>query len=796
MNKKPFKVLSSIALTAVLGLSFGAGGQSAYAETPVNKTATSPVDDHLIPEERLADALKKRGVIDSKASETETKKAVEKYVENKKGENPGKEVSNGDPLTKEASDFLKKVKDAKADTKEKLDKPATGTPTATGPVKGGLNGKVPTSPAKQKAYNGDVRKDKVLVLLVEYADFKHNNIDKEPGYMYSNDFNKEHYEKMLFGDEPFTLDDGSKIETFKQYYEEQSGGSYTVDGTVTKWLTVPGKAADYGADAASGGHDNKGPKGPRDLVKDALKAAVDSGIDLSEFDQFDQYDVNGDGNQNQPDGLIDHLMIIHAGVGQEAGGGKLGDDAIWSHRWTVGPKPFPIEGTQAKVPYWGGKMAAFDYTIEPEDGAVGVFAHEYGHDLGLPDEYDTQYSGQGEPIEAWSIMSGGSWAGKIAGTTPTSFSPQNKEFFQKTIGGNWANIVEVDYEKLNKGIGLATYLDQSVTKSDRPGMIRVNLPDKDVKTIEPAFGKKYYYSTKGDDLHTKMETPLFDLTNATTAKFDFKSLYEIEAEYDFLEVHAVTEDGKQTLIERLGEKTNSGNADSTNGKWIDKSYDLSQFKGKKVKLTFDYITDGGLALNGFALDNASLTVDGKVVFSDDAEGTPQLKLDGFVVSNGTEKKKHNYYVEWRNYAGADNALKFARGPVFNTGMVVWYADSAYTDNWVGVHPGHGFLGVVDSHPEAIVGTLNGKPTVKSSTRFQIADAAFSFDKTPAWKVVSPTRGTFTYDGLAGVPKFDDSKTYINQQIPDAGRILPNLGLKFEVVGQADDNSAGAVRLYR
>ncbi len=170
-------------------------------------------------------------------------------------------------------------------------------------------------------------------------------------------------------------------------------------------------------------------------------------------------------------------------------------------------------------------------------------------------------------------------------------------------------------------------------------MIRVNLPDKDVKTIDPAFGKQYYYSTKGDDLHTKMETPLFDLTNATTAKFDFKSLYEIEAEYDFLEVHAVTEDGQQTLIERLGEKANSGNADSTNGKWIDKSYDLSQFKGKKVKLTFDYITDGGLALNGFALDNASLTVDGKVVFSDDAEGTPQLKLDGFVVSNGTEKKK-------------------------------------------------------------------------------------------------------------------------------------------------------------
>ncbi len=41
-----------------------------------------------------------------------------------------------------------------------------------------------------------------------------------------------------------------------------------------------------------------------------------------------------------------------------------------------------------------------------------MFAHEYGHDLGLPDEYDTKYSGQGEPVESWSIMSGGSWAGK------------------------------------------------------------------------------------------------------------------------------------------------------------------------------------------------------------------------------------------------------------------------------------------------------------------------------------------------------------------------------------------------
>lgn len=85
--------------------------------------------------------------------------------------------------------------------------------------------------------------------------------------------------------------------------------------------------------------------------------------------------------------------------------------------------------------------------------------------------------------------------------------------------------------------------------------------------------------------------------------------------------------------------------------------------------------------------------------------------------------------------------------------------------------------------------------MESSTRFQIADACSHSIKRQLESCI-PTRGTYTYDGLAGVPKFDDSKTYINQQIPDAGRILPKLGLKFEVVGQADDNSAGAVRLYR
>ncbi|ESU32028.1 hypothetical protein G3A_12900 [Bacillus sp. 17376] len=791
-KKSSLKVLSSVAASAVFASTLFAGsfaGPTAAPKSVAAATApeSAPIDLHIVDQDRLAKALQERGLIAKGASPEEVNKAVTEYIKKKQGTKAGKTDKHTaeDEMAKKSKDFLTKQKDKLTKQLEKgHDNFKAGKPTGYAKV----------DPAKQAAYNGTVREDKVLVLLAEFADFKHNSIEQEEGYMYSDDFSREHYEKILFGDEEFTIFNGEKVQTFKQYYEEQSGGSYTVDGHVTDWVTVPGNAADYGDDNPEGGHDNNGEDGPRDFVKDALAAAVANGTDLSEFDQFDLYDLDGDGDQNEPDGLVDHLMVLHAGVGQEAGGGALGDDAIWSHRWVL-DGVHAVDNTTAEVNYWGGKMAAFDYTIEPEDGAVGVFAHEFGHDLGLPDEYDTQYTGQGEPVASWSIMSGGSWNGAVAGTEPTSFSPQNKEYFQKIMGGNWANITEVDYEDIDEN-GLTAVIDQSVTKSKNNGIVKVNLPSKKVQGIEPAFGEKYYYSTKGDDLHTALETPVFDLTAATSATFDYKAWYEVEFDYDYVFVNAVTEDGTEVELDVIGDENTAGGMETTQGEWEDKSYDLSQFAGQKVKLTFDYVTDGGLAPEGFAMDNLSLTVDGEVAFSDDAEGAEQVTLDGFISTNGLFDKDHYYYLEWRNYAGSDKGLIAGRGVKYNTGMVVWYGDDSFTDNWVGVHPGEGFIGVVDSHPEAIVGTLNGQDSVKSSTRYQISDAAFSLDKAPAWTVDSPSRGVFDYEGLPGVTTFDDSNKYINELIPDAGKKLPNYGLKFRVIGEAKDNSAGAVWIHK
>ncbi|MEH6987389.1 immune inhibitor A domain-containing protein [Cytobacillus firmus] len=793
-KNKPFKVVSSITASTMMAAALFAGSFAGTTAAPSKASAeelSAPIDLNIVNEDRLGKALKERGLVKKDASSKEIEEAVKEYIKEKQGEKQPGNTSNShdhnDEFDKKTKDFLTKQKEQMTKQLNKGHKNYK---------KGKPDGYVKVDPAKEANYNGDVRTDKVLVLLTEFEDFKHNNVTQEEGYMYADDFSKEHYEKLMFGDTEFELFNGDKVKTFKQFYEEQSGGSYTVDGTVSEWLTVPGKAGDYGDDNPNGGHDNLSPLGPRDLVKEALKAAVDAGMDLSEYDEFDLYDLDGDGNLNEPDGLVDHLMIIHAGTGQEAGGGALGDDAIWSHRWTLGGV-FAVPDTTAKVDYWGGKMGAFDYTIQPEDGAVGVFAHEFGHDLGLPDEYDTQYTGQGEPVASWSIMSGGSWNGEIAGTEPTSFSPQNKEFFQKGMGGNWANIMEVNYEDIDKK-GLATVIDQSVTKSKNPGIVKVNLPEKEVKGIAPAFGEKYYYSTKGDDLHTTLTTPELDLTNAETAAFNAKVYYDIEFDYDYLTVTAKASDGTEQVIDTIGDEDTDGDAraESSKGQWVDKKYDLSGFAGKKVSLTFEYVTDGGLALDGFAMDEITVTADGNVIFSDDAEGASQMALDGFIVSNGISFAKNHYYLEWRNYAGSDTALAHSRGVKYNTGLVVWYADDSHTDNWVGVHPGEGFLGVVDSHPEAITGLLDGKETVSQSTRYQIADAAFSLDKAPAWEVSSPTRGDYDYPGLKGISVFDDSNKYINSMIPDAGRIVPEHGLKFQVVGEAKDNSAGAVWIHK
>ncbi|MCG6212689.1 immune inhibitor A, partial [Vibrio furnissii] len=170
---------------------------------------------------------------------------------------------------------------------------------------------------------------------------------------------------------------------------------YSVAGQAAGWYRASKNAAYYGGNSPATDSDMHA----QELVREALdQLAQDPNINLADYDVEDRYDYDGDGNYREPDGVIDHLMVFHASVGEEAGGGVLGADAIWSHRYNLG-QYHVLKGTSSTVPgRFNGQYAAYDYTIQPIDAAAGVCAHEYGHDLGLPDEYDTQYTGKGEPV--------------------------------------------------------------------------------------------------------------------------------------------------------------------------------------------------------------------------------------------------------------------------------------------------------------------------------------------------------------------------------------------------------------
>jgi len=248
-------------------------------------------------------------------------------------------------------------------------------------------------------------------VLGEFSDFSHNNIDPpdrsvDNTTLWVDDFSRDHYMNMLFND-------AKGANSMRNFYIEQSSGRYTVAGDVTDWVQVPGDHTVY---------DDNPDANVWLFINDSIdawyasqvadgKTATEINDYLATLDVWDRYDYDGDDNFDEPDGYIDTFQSVHSGEGEEAGGGALGSEAIWSHSWYAyynangpdGTGPHDFGGIQiGDSDFWVGK-----YTIQPENGGVGVFAHEYGHDLGLPDLYDT--SGGENGTAFWTLMSSGSW---------------------------------------------------------------------------------------------------------------------------------------------------------------------------------------------------------------------------------------------------------------------------------------------------------------------------------------------------------------------------------------------------
>ncbi len=240
---------------------------------------------------------------------------------------------------------------------------------------------------------------KAIVLLVKFAD--------DPPGGPTTRFRPTVWDSMLFGDAYVRGGaDTTTIRTLRRFYQAVSYG--TVDVVTLNlpsaigWVSAPNPYTFYCQPDTL--HDNGFGPYPRNvqrLVMDAVLAA-DPYVD------FSQYAVGG---------IVRNLFVVHAGSGAEwSGGGTL----IWSHAWSIAtddgfgttPPPLYVDGVRV-----------MDYSMEPEAGGdtagengppmtpllptVGVYAHEFGHILGLPDEYDYGYESAG--TGRISLMAGGSW---------------------------------------------------------------------------------------------------------------------------------------------------------------------------------------------------------------------------------------------------------------------------------------------------------------------------------------------------------------------------------------------------
>ncbi|SIN30329.1 immune inhibitor A [Micromonospora cremea] len=696
------------------------------------------------------------------------------------------------------------------------------------------------------------RTDKIFVILAEFGDQRHpsypdkdmnpdiagpttfngplHNQIPQPNRAVDNstiwqpDFSPAHFRQVYFGTNPGD-------ESLKQYYEAQSSGRYTVDGMVTDWVKVPYNEARYGRsdDPIPDPEPGEEPD-PRDdlavcpdnvcsntwaLIRDAAnqwvadqkaKGRTDAQIaaDMKSYDQWDRFDYDGDGDFNESDGYIDHFQIVHSGGDQADGDPHQGEDAIWSHRWSafnsspVGPPNFPIGGTQI------GNTGVWirDYTIQPENGGRSVFYHEYGHDLGLPDDYGPADNNN----EHWTLMA----QSRLGAKNDAGIGDRGGDL------GAWNKLQLgwLDHEVVVAGQKRTLDLGPQEYNSAKAQAAVVVLPQREYTFNygQPFQGSKQYFSGNEDNLDNAM-TRTFDFTGKSSASMSLKGKYSIEAGFDYLYFEASVDGGKtwtdlNATVNGQPIGTDGANrpalAGSSNGAWADIQVPMDSLAGKMAQFRFHYVTDGGVSEGGFFGDAITVLADGQTVLSDGAENADAgWALDGWQAVGATYTRLFdNYYIAGnRSYVSYDKYLK--TGPYFfgyaNTrpdwvdhyayqeGLLISYWNTRWTDNNTVAHPGEGRNMYIDAHPRPIY-NLTGQPW---RARVQVYDAPFSLNKADSFTLHLNSQPQYIR-GQAAEPLFDDTKKYFYEELPNHGVKLPATGVKIKV--QEQDGTSMKIRI--
>lgn len=227
---------------------------------------------------------------------------------------------------------------------------------------------------------------RTLVIIVEYSNVGFRIHDPA-------DF----FNRMLNAD---TFTDKGATGSAHEWFLENSSGQFAPQFDVYGPIKLPHTQSYYG-----GNNQYNNDANPTAMVIDACKQ-LDYLIDFSEYDLDD-------------DGKIDNVYIFFAGLSEAQGGGA---DCVWPHQWSVyddAGQKVVLDGVILNHYAVSNEWQPLEHIDEGGPAGMGTFCHEFGHVLGLPDLYATNYTGA-ITLGDWDVMDHGSYNND--GYTPPLYS--------------------------------------------------------------------------------------------------------------------------------------------------------------------------------------------------------------------------------------------------------------------------------------------------------------------------------------------------------------------------------------
>ena len=382
------------------------------------------------------------------------------------------------------------------------------------------------------------------------------------------------------------------------YFNDNSRGVFNPDFDVIGPVTLSKSSSYYGSNDENGDD-----MYPREMVAEAIRLAdISLNVDFSQYDQ--------DGN-----GTIDNIFVFYTGYSESSGGGS---STIWPHSWSISNMNVVVDGVRAGSYACASELKGISGSLM--DG-IGTFCHEYGHVIGLPDFYDTDYSenGQGQGLGAFSLMDLGNY--NNSKNTPPSITAIERYLL------GW-----MDFPA--KLISSGTYVLQAVssnvayytpTGNDGEFFLYEFRPKLGWDSYIPASGMLIYHIDQSDnDVHGNSAKDLWNYTNSINAYADHQCCDLVEAVYP---ESAITDYRQIPFPGSTSKRSFTATTSPAAKEWSGYStgYDITGITESSNSVSFNLSIDKSVQISGKVIDSEGRPLQGASV--------KLTRLSGSLVSN-------------------------------------------------------------------------------------------------------------------------------------------------------------------